>query len=132
MYRGSCLCGKVQYEIRGELGPTGFCHCTRCRKANGTAFLAAAQFNPVDFHLLAGKEVLADFESSPGVHRVFCGHCGSPLYSQRPGPPEIRRLRIGTLDTPLPGKAASHIFYADKAEWFDMHDDVPKHLQRPA
>jgi hypothetical protein len=24
-----------------------------------------------------------------------------------------------------------HIFYADKAEWFDVQDDAPKYAQRP-
>jgi hypothetical protein len=62
---------------------------------------------------------------------VFCTRCGSPLYSRRPGPPEILRLRIGTLDTPLNRKPSSHIFFHDKAEWFDMHDEVPKYSQRP-
>jgi hypothetical protein len=130
MYRGSCLCGEVRYEIRGALGPVYFCHCSRCRKANGSAFLAGAQFEPDDFHLVSGAELLKDFESSPGVHRVFCGQCGSPLYSRRPGPPELRRLRIGSLDTPLPMTPTAHIYHADKAEWFEMHDDVPKYAQR--
>jgi hypothetical protein len=35
------------------------------------------------------------------VHRIFCRNCGSPLVSRRPGPPEVIRVRIGTLDTYL-------------------------------
>ena len=37
-YTGSCLCGGLRYEIRGEIGDIVQCHCQRCRKANGTAF----------------------------------------------------------------------------------------------
>ncbi len=31
MHRGSCLCGAVKYEIEGELGDFGYCHCKSCR-----------------------------------------------------------------------------------------------------
>jgi hypothetical protein len=131
MYQGSCLCGTVRYEITGEIGPISLCHCSRCRKANGTAFLAAAQVAPSEFKIVAGTESLGDFESSPGVHRVFCRNCGSPIISRRPGPPEVIRLRIGTLDSYLKTKPQSHIFFADRAEWFEFQDDVAKYAQRP-
>jgi hypothetical protein len=33
MLYGSCACGRVRYEIRGELlGPITYCHCWRYRK----------------------------------------------------------------------------------------------------
>jgi len=121
----------VKYEIAGELGPISLCHCSRCRKANGSAFLAAAQVNPGDFTIVAGQENLGDFESSPGVHRMFCRNCGSPIISRRPGPPEVIRVRVGTLDTYLKTQPQSHIFFADRAEWFEFEDDVAKYAQRP-
>jgi hypothetical protein len=131
MHTGSCLCGAVKYEIRGEIGPIIFCHCSRCRKVNGTAFLAAASVEPEEFEIVAGNEALVEFESSLGVHRVFCGVCGSPLFSRRNGSPLPIRIRIGTLDTPVLGKPAAHIFVSDKAEWFDIHDDIPQYPERP-
>jgi hypothetical protein len=132
MYRGSCLCGMVRYEVAGEIGPISLCHCTRCRKANGSAFLAAAQVAPEDFKFVAGAEQLGDYESSPGVHRIFCRNCGSPLISRRPGPPEVIRVRIGTLDSYLKTKPQLHIFYADRAEWYEFEDDVAKYAERPS
>lgn len=131
MHRGSCLCGAVSYEIEGELGPIMFCHCGRCRKATGTAFQAAALVPKEQFHLRTGAETLVEFASSPGVNRVFCGACGSPLYSKRDTMPDSVRLRLGTLDTPVKGKPTAHIFVAEKAEWFDICDDLPQHAERP-
>ena len=75
------------------------------------------------FRLLAGQEALSEFESSPGVHRVFCSGCGAQLYSRRDAMPETLRLRLGTLDTPVGGKPVRHIFAAHKAEWYDIPDD---------
>ena len=33
---GSCLCGAVSFEVRGELRPVIACHCGQCRKQTGT------------------------------------------------------------------------------------------------
>jgi hypothetical protein len=131
MYQGSCLCGTVRYEITGQIGPISLCHCSRCRKANGSAFLASAEVSPSEFKIVSGHESLGDFESSPGVHRIFCRGCGSPIISRRPGPPEAIRVRLGTLDSYLKTKPQSHIFYADRAEWFEFEDDVAKYAGAP-
>jgi len=131
MHKGSCLCGAVNYEINGEIGPVMFCHCKKCRKANGSAFLAASLVNNADLKIVSGSEYLAEYESGPGAYRVFCRTCGSPLYSRRVATPEILRLRIGTLDTPVKGKVGSHIFVASQAEWFEILDDAPQFAERP-
>jgi len=132
MLSGSCLCNGVQYEIRGELGDIMQCHCQKCRKANGSAFATNAAIPTTAFVLLKGEELLAEYESTPGVFRVFCKQCASPLYSRRPHMPELLRLRIGTLDTKIEGKPSSHIFVGSKAEWHEICDDIPQYKERPA
>jgi hypothetical protein len=130
MLTGSCLCGAVRYEVKGELGPIVMCHCAQCRKANGTAFATNSPVKARDFHLLQGSEALAEFESTPGKFRVFCGRCGSPLYSRRAAAPDVLRLRIGTLDTPLDARPSAHIFVDSKAAWWEIDDDLPQHAER--
>jgi hypothetical protein len=131
MLNGSCLCGTVKYEVQGEIGPIVLCHCSRCRKANGSAFAAVAPVKTEDLRILSGQENIKTFESSPGVGRFFCRACGSPLFSKRANAPELLRLRIGTLDTQLPTKPSAHIFAASKAEWFEICDDTPQYAERP-
>ncbi len=36
-YRASCLCGAVAFEVEGPFERFLNCHCSRCRKATGTA-----------------------------------------------------------------------------------------------
>ena len=134
MHKGSCFCGAVQYEIKGELGPITLCHCSRCRKANGTAFWAAASVGADQFHLVSGCEALTEFESSLGVHRIFCGLCGSRLFGRcisRNQDSATIRVCIGTLDTPVPTRPVAHIFVSQKAAWFDIQDDLPQFLEGP-
>lgn len=58
MHKGSCLCGAVAYEIDGELGPIVYCHCSRCRKASGSAFAAVSPVAAADFRIVKGEECL--------------------------------------------------------------------------
>lgn len=132
MHQGSCLCGAVRYEITGELGPIFLCHCSKCRKASGSAFNAVAPVSRCIFYLLSGQDAVAKYESSPGVRLAFCRQCGSSLYSERDSLPDLLRLRIGTLDTPAGAQPAAHIFVASKADWYEIHDDAPQHTERPA
>jgi Uncharacterized conserved protein len=131
MLKGSCLCNAIQYEIEGELGPTMMCHCSKCRKANGSAYAINAAVKNDQFHFIKGQELVSEFESSPGVFRSFCKQCGSPLLSRRPSQPDIVRLRIGTLDTPVAVKPLAHIFVGSKASWDEIHDDIPQYDERP-
>ena len=130
MHKGSCLCGAVKYEVRGTLGAAIYCHCSLCRKATGTAFATNAPVAAGDFVISEGESTLTSFDSSPGVHRFFCSNCGSPLFSRRDSMPQVVRLRLGTLDTPLPAPPTAHYFVASKADWYEIHDDLPQFSER--
>jgi hypothetical protein len=126
MYKGSCLCRNVQYEIAGEIGEFGYCHCTSCRKASGTAHAANAPVRRIDFHLVSGADYLREFESSPGKVRVFCSRCGSPLYAYLRADLDIIRIRLGTLDTPFEREPMAHTWVSDKASWGPIDDNLPQ------
>ena len=128
MHTGSCLCGAVRYEIEGALGRTYYCHCSRCRKASGSAFAANAVIAPAQFRITKGKDLLASYTAATGARRGFCSICGSPLVASNG---EQMRVRLGSLDTPLDAPLDMHIFTASKAEWHCIHDDLPQHEERP-
>ena len=134
MYRGSCLCGTVQYKVRGEFGVGYFCHCKRCRKATWTAFASSALVATQDFVVVAGEQAMKSF-SVNGVHRVFCAECGSPIISRRDAMPDFVRVRLGTLDSPLgcgpQGPIRGHIYVGSKADWFQIHDSLPQYPEEP-
>jgi hypothetical protein len=113
--------------VHGELGEIVYCHCQQCRKAQGTAFGTNAVVQRDQLVLVAGADRLTAYESSAGKRRWFCGGCGSPLYSARDAMPEVVRLRIGTLDTPLNERPTAHIFVGSKAEWFEILDALPRY-----
>jgi len=124
--KGSCLCGGVRYEYDGEIDEISICHCSQCRKAQGSAFAAVSPIDSARFRLVSGSELLREYRASPGKARVFCGNCGSPIYSARDDLPEKKRLRLGTVDTPFVCSNIFHIYVDSKASWMDIGDAHPR------
>jgi hypothetical protein len=116
----------VRLRITGKLGPAGFCHCSQCRKANGSAFASNAPVRARYLEIAAGRERIREFESSPGKFRAFCSRCGSPVYSRRDSEPELLRLRLGLLDGDPGRRPAGHVWVGSKAPWYEIADTLPQ------
>lgn len=94
---GSCLCGEIEYEVRGVLGKMGHCHCGMCQKAHGAAYATYINVAEEDFKFTKGETQLTVFQSSSNVERTFCKTCGSNLQFRRPGKSRFG-ITVGTLD----------------------------------
>lgn len=130
MHKGSCLCGRVAYEITGELGEIGHCHCRMCQKAHGAAFGTYANVQWEQFTLVSGGGDVATYESSEGTSRTFCRNCGSNLQFIRVGKPYFG-LAIGTLDS-APGKEPTYqIWTSSKAPWLPLQEGLLSHETQP-
>ncbi len=124
MITGSCLCGKVKYEISGEIGEIVHCHCETCRKAHGSAFSSVAAVQDGDFTLF-GQDLLSSYESSPGKARYFCSSCGTQVYAKRSDAKHLV-LRLGSLDCNPNSKEKNHIWVSQKASWYSIVNNLPE------
>jgi len=86
-YAGGCACGAVRFELQGEPTVVGLCHCTKCRKETGSAFLAYADWSRESF------TVRGDVREYDG--RSFCPVCGSRLFHLSDARAEVM---LGALD----------------------------------
>jgi hypothetical protein len=125
--KGSCLCGKIRYEVSGPLGPVVYCHCSQCRKASGSSFATNASIAVDHFRITRGAGLLRDYESSQGVKRCFCAECGSAIIKRVESSPDSVRLRLGTLDGDPGVKPVAHIFVGSRAPWTALTDGLPRH-----
>jgi hypothetical protein len=130
MTTGGCLCGAVRYEISEPLAPIEICHCSQCRKAQGTPFATNIPVSEAHFTITRGGGSLRVYESSPGKQRLFCERCGSPVISRRAALPEVVRVRAGTLDGAIAARPRAHFHTASKADWWDITDDLPRYATR--
>ncbi|MDQ2090425.1 GFA family protein [Marimonas arenosa] len=123
MHKGSCLCGAVQITIAGELAPPNACHCSQCRKQSGH-FWASTDL-PMDRVTIRGEANVTWFNASEIATRGFCRSCGSFLFWKRHGRGEIA-VAMGAIDSPTGTQLSGHIFSADKGDYYDIADGLPK------
>ena len=131
MLGGSCLCGKVRYEIAGEPRWMYQCHCSKCRAATGASFATNIIVDAGKFRIVAGKESVSAFESSPKKFRYFCAGCGSPIYSQGEKTRQVVSVRCGTLKQDPGMRPSYHAFAGSKAAWVHIGDDQPQFDEWP-
>lgn len=93
---GGCLCGAVRFEAGGNPELVAACHCDSCRRHTGAPVAVYADFLR-DRIRYSGRRP-AEFESSPGAWRGFCGDCGSTLYFRGDARPGMIHLHIGSFD----------------------------------
>ena len=127
MYKGGCLCGKVVYEISSGINDIVYCHCSLCRKAQGSAFATNGNVDAQHFHFISGEDELTAYQASPQHTKFFCKHCGSPIISTNTELPDIVRVRIGTIETAINEKPIAHIFTSSKACWEEIGGDLPQY-----
>lgn len=116
--RGSCLCGTVRYELDPEPERFVRCHCSRCRRATGSAYAANLYFEPSRFRWTAGRESMAryDLPSARSFSNEFCTLCGSTMpHATRSGREMV--VPTGTLDDDPGVRIDGDLFPEDAPTW---------------
>jgi hypothetical protein len=123
---GKCLCGAVRYEVKDEFAYALNCHCSKCRRATGSAFKPFAGIEREKLRITHGEDSRMVFGNESASHDVHCKICGSLLFSVvRDG--EFVHVTLGTLDDTPSIRPSAHIFVGSKAPWFSITDQLPQH-----
>ncbi len=120
---GSCHCGAVKYTVHGKLRDVIACHCNQCRKQSGHFFAATSASN-TDL-TIEGEDNLTWYNASPDAKRGFCSNCGSALF-WKADEDDHTSILAGSLDDEAGIKLSAHIFVADKGNYYEIDDDLPK------
>ncbi len=125
-HTGSCNCGGVRFRTRGQLREVLFCHCSQCRKQTGLYYAATNVLNrDID---MEGVDNITWYQSSTSARRGFCKICGSALFWAADGQ-DYTSIMAGAFDGPTGLDAGVHIFCADKGDFYEINDDLPRFEQ---
>jgi hypothetical protein len=78
-HKGSCHCGKVRYEVEGEIGEVTECNCSICRRHGYLLCFVPRE----KLHLKTPDSDLATYTFNK--HRIkhrFCPACGSATFGE--------------------------------------------------
>lgn len=129
MYNGSCLCGTVKFTVESEIKDIVYCHCSLCRKAQGSAFATNGNVQLQNFTFLSGEDNLTSYQSSDTQEKLFCTTCGSPILSKNSLNPENVRVRLGTIESIISELPEAHVFVDSKANWETISDELPQYSE---
>jgi hypothetical protein len=122
---GRCLCGAVTYRFAGAPQWQAYCHCESCRRNCSAPVTAFFGVDRKAFRWTGAAP--AAYESSPGVRRLFCGRCGSPMAYDADRDRRNIHLYAASLDDAGAFRPTAHVFTAERLPWFDVADDLPRH-----
>jgi hypothetical protein len=127
MHTGGCLCGGVRYRIRGALRGV-IASPLRAVLQDQRSFHRHDQRASFRQHRATAADGLVWYRSSDTAERGFCGRCGGNVFWKQFGRDDIS-ITAGTLDTPTNLSIETHIFVADKSDYYTLNDDAPKRQQ---
>jgi hypothetical protein len=126
MIKGSCLCKKIQFEIKNAPKQINLCHCKMCQKFSGSAFGSFMRVLARDFKIISGLEFEKVFDSSEWAARAFCSNCGASIRYINKEQPELTFVAAGCLDDDPKICPRHHIFVKDKAPWYEINSNIPQ------
>ena len=124
---GRCSCGAIRYRLRGAPLFVHCCHCKDCQRQTGSAFVLNALIEADRVEVLSGAPEPITMPTESGrPHDIYrCPACKIAVWSTYGGRPQIRFVRVGTLDEPDRLPPDIHIFTGSKQPWVVLPQGTP-------
>ena len=125
---GGCDCRSLRYRMDARPLFVHCCHCRWCQRESGASFALNAMVEADRVTLSAGEPELVATPSASGKGQLIarCPVCRVALWSHYAGAgPQVRFVRVGTLDEPDHLPPDIHIFTASKQPWVVLPAGVP-------
>jgi hypothetical protein len=124
--KGGCACGKVRYQLLAEPIRVHCCHCTDCQRHTGSAFVLNAIIETSEIKVTRGDLEAVPVPRACGPHDIYrCSKCKTALWSDYGHRPQIRFVRVGTLDDPSVLSPDIHIYTRTKVPWLKLPKGTP-------
>jgi hypothetical protein len=120
---GSCLCGRVRFEVTEPFTRTSACHCEFCKRISGGYGTVSGRAPTDAIHVLEGVELLTAYTPEGGSAKTFCSVCGSNLFGGGWPDSESSSVRLSALGLEYDRKPEAHTFVRSVAAWEILPED---------
>ncbi len=127
LLQGGCFCKAVRYRLTSAPIFVHCCHCLNCQSQTGSAFVLNAMIETDRIEVLSGELTVSALKSGSGGHHDIyrCSECLCAVWSDYGRRPNLRFVRVGTLDDPTALSPDVHIFTRSKQPWVGLPVGVP-------
>ena len=132
MITGRCLCGAIRWESTQPPIVTRVCWCRECQYIGAGSGTVNACFRTEVFRVTgAPSDYRCVADSGNVMHRRFCPHCGTQLFSAAESRPHLVIVRNGALDDTALMNPGATIWTSQAPEWAWIDEDLPQHQGQP-
>lgn len=113
-YEGSCHCGRVAFEVEGEIKDVFDCNCSMCRR-RGSILWAVPR---ADFRLTTpAEDVSTYYFNKHAIQHAFCANCGIGVYGQGEHPQGGPMTAVNLRCIPAVDLDALQVMHVDGAKF---------------
>jgi hypothetical protein len=118
----------VAFEAEVDPATARICHCTDCQITSGSLFRTNIAALDGTFRLIRGtpRNYVKTAESGNKRAQVFCGDCGSGLYSTQAVDPVSYVLRVGVIAERAAFRPSQQIWCRSALPWGADVPGLPK------
>ncbi len=129
----ACNCGQLRIASEGEPVRVSMCHCLECQRPTGAVFVNQAWFELQQITVISGSTT--EFTPRPDFgHSVafrFCPICGSTVYWEAEGFPNLIAVAVGSFADSAGGLATLSPIARGVARLFGSVLRVPGPIHLP-
>jgi hypothetical protein len=121
-FEGRCHCGEVRYRLTSAPMFVHCCHCSDCQRQTGAAFAINALIETDRIEMLEGEPVAIPTPTPSGrPHDIYrCPTCQTAVWSDYGRRPQMRFVRVATLEDQHAITPDVHIFTRSKVPWVEV------------
>jgi hypothetical protein len=114
VHEGSCHCGKIAFEVEGDIEEVYDCNCSMCRRRGGLLW-----FGPRDAFVLKSPEAdVATYTfNKHHIQHHFCSSCGISPYGEGDHPKGGRMVAVNVRCLPALDLASLKVAAVDGASF---------------
>ncbi|MBV9989654.1 MAG: GFA family protein [Alphaproteobacteria bacterium] len=122
----------MRYEVSAEPMAVMNCHCRACQYASGGGYTTAVVVLRGTLTVTKGapKAYASTGDSGGKVMRMFCGECGSPLFSEpESGPFQV--VKAASMDDPGKLVVGGALYTSEAQPWAHIDPDKMRFEKMP-
>ena len=128
----TCTCSQLQVRCTGDPVRISICHCLDCQRRTGSVFGMQARFPREAVSVVSGqsKAFTRNADSGNTVTFHFCPDCGSTIYWELSGFPDIIAVAVGAFADPTFPSPKISVYESRRHTWLAGLDaDGMQHLE---
>jgi hypothetical protein len=131
--QAACHCGQLRVRLTGDPALVSSCHCFACQRRTGAVFGSTSFFKRSQIASIDGahKTFTRQGDSGRSLTFHFCPDCGTTVFWEAEGTPEMLSVAVGAFADPLFPAPVRTVWAENKHGWLPFPESIPRHPKNP-